>query len=203
VRKQITPTGRRVTGIVQGVDEMKILVAYETGHGSTEEIAEKMAEVLRQNGAEADLLRCRQAEDISGYDAFVLGSPIWANNTLGPFRAFVRKHSEELADKPKALFVTSGAAQNEKGKLQIENDVIPKVLASLSGDEPVAVGNFGGVIDFDKYAFGMRLVMKGIAKVVGGPTSGRHDYRDWDEISAWAKSVLDAFAQGHDGQSGD
>jgi len=180
---------------------MKILVAYETGHGSTEEIAAKMADVLRENGAEAEVLRCRQAEDISGYDAFVLGSPIWANNTLGPFRGFLHKHSEQLADKPKAVFVTSGAAQNEKGRLQIEKDVIPKVLAALPGSEPVAVGNFGGGIDFDTYAFGMGRVMKGIAKVVGGPTSGRHDYRDWDEISAWAKSVLDAFTQGHDAQS--
>lgn len=178
---------------------MKVLVAYETGHGSTKETAERIAETIREAGVEVDVVRCRQADDVSGYDAFVLGTPIWAQKALGPFRKFMRKHAELLAARPVAVFVTSGAASTEKGKADIASGVIPKVLADAPGLQPVSVGNFAGVLNFPAYNLPMRLVMKAISRSQGGPTTGRHDYRDWDEIIAWAKEVADAFARVCDG----
>lgn len=174
---------------------MKVLVAYETGHGSTRETAEKIAETIRAAGAEVDVVQCRQADDISGYDAFVLGTPIWAMKGMGPFRKFMRRNAELLAAKPVAVFVTSGAASTEKGKADIASGVIPKVLSDAPGLQPVSIGNFAGVLNFPAYNLPMRLVMKAIVRSQGGPTTGRHDYRDWDEISAWAKEVADAFAR--------
>lgn len=38
---------------------MKVLVAYETAHKSTAEVAEAIATTLREGGDEADVARCR------------------------------------------------------------------------------------------------------------------------------------------------
>ncbi len=182
---------------------MRVLVAYETAHGSTKEIAEKVAEALREAGMDADVGRCRQIGDVSGYDAFVIGTPIWGGKSLGPFRKFLRRNAEVLASAPVAVFIASGAATTEEGKADIAATAIPNVLADAPGVEPLSIGNFAGVIDFAAYNLPMRLIMKAILRSQGGPTTGRHDHRQWDEISAWAKDVADAFALGLGERSSD
>ena len=79
---------------------MKILVAYETGHGTTAEIAEAIGEVMREAAAEVDVVRCRKVEDVSGYDAFVVGSPIWGFKWLKPATVFLKKNGELLCQRP-------------------------------------------------------------------------------------------------------
>jgi len=174
---------------------MKILVAYETGHGTTAEIAEAIGEVMREAGAEVDVVRCRKVEDASGYDAFVVGSPIWAFKWLKPATAFLKKNAELLCQRPTAIFLTSGAAAEEKGKRMAMDKWVPKILSAVPDLEPVAIGNFAGVYSFPKYNIAMRAVMMAICKSQGAPTSGTVDYRDWDEIKGWAAEVHEAFGE--------
>ncbi len=172
---------------------MRVLVAYETGHGSTAEIAQTIGEVLEQAGLEVVVERCRQVADVSGYDAFVVGAPVWATKWLKPARAFLRENAHLLCERPTAIFITSGAASDGKGKQMAMRSYVPKVLAVAPGLQPVAMGNFAGVISFPKYSLPMRLMMKALCKAQGMPTSGIVDLRDWDEIRTWAKDVYEAF----------
>ncbi|MBA7710139.1 hypothetical protein ES703_119071 [subsurface metagenome] len=57
---------------------MKVLVTYASKYGSTAEVAEKVAEILRSKGLEVDLSRAKAVADISSYDAVILGSPFRA-----------------------------------------------------------------------------------------------------------------------------
>ncbi len=173
---------------------MKILVAYETGHGSTEETAEVIAEVMREAGSEAEVTRCRKVEDVSGYDAVIVGAPIWYEKWLAPAAKFLKQNAEALCRRPTALFLTSGTASDDKGKQSAEKYVakVPRLVPEL---EPVSVGNFGGVYNFPKYSIPMRAMIAAICKVRGLPTSGVHDYRDWDDIKAWAAEVHKLLAE--------
>ncbi|MCX9078211.1 MAG: flavodoxin domain-containing protein, partial [Candidatus Methanoperedens sp.] len=56
----------------------KILVAYASKYGATTEIAEKIGEVLRQGGIDADVLPAERVEALNLYDAVVLGSAVYA-----------------------------------------------------------------------------------------------------------------------------
>lgn len=175
---------------------MRVLVAYETAHGSTEEIAEAMAETLRECGAEADVKRCREVRDIAGYDAFIVGAPVWGGNWVKPARAFVRRFEQTLARRPVAYFHSSGAAGDPEQRdeiVRIMNERLPEYAPTV---EPVDVAALGGVIDYDRYNFALRMVMKAIVGRGGGPTSGRHDLRDWDVIRAWAQKVCRVFRDG-------
>ncbi|MGD9496790.1 MAG: flavodoxin domain-containing protein [Armatimonadota bacterium] len=172
---------------------MRILVAYETAHGSTAETAEAVAEVLRERGAHVDVMRCRTVRSVEGYDAFVVGAPIWAGNWLKPARAFVRRHEATLAAHPTAWFFASGAGGTQERE-KVEQEVTPRLREYAPMVTPVAVGSFAGVIDYAKYNFILRAMMRALAKKEGNPTEGRHDMRDWERIKAWAAEVHEQFA---------
>ena len=174
---------------------MRALVAYETGHGSTAEVAEAIAEVLRGKGAEVDVMRCRKVKEVASYDAVVVGSPIWVTKWLKPASRFLRRNEEFLSERPTAIFCTSGAAAEEKGKTEVMDSLVPKIRANAPSVQPVAIGNFAGVFSFPKYSFVIRAAIRAIAKAHGAPTKGIVDYRDWDEIRTWAAEVYDAFAE--------
>ena len=58
---------------------MKVLVAYATKNGSTQQVAAAVAMALRGRGAEVTLLPARAAgETVAGYDLVVLGAPLYS-----------------------------------------------------------------------------------------------------------------------------
>jgi menaquinone-dependent protoporphyrinogen oxidase len=59
------------------VAEISILVAYSSKHGATREIAERIAENLREAGQDADARPVREAGDLGDYEGFVLGSAVY------------------------------------------------------------------------------------------------------------------------------
>jgi flavorubredoxin len=63
----------------------KFLVAYATRTGSTQDIAELIAEGIRFSGAEAKVLNANQvktAEDLAGFDGYVFGSATYHGEML-------------------------------------------------------------------------------------------------------------------------
>ncbi len=173
---------------------MRILIAYETGHGTTEEIANVMGEVLREFEVEVDVARCRNVKDASGYDGYIVGSPIWAFKWLKPATIFVKKNANLLRAKPTAFFMTSGAAHKAEGKAMAEKEWVPNIANTVEGLTPIAFGNFAGCLSYPKYNLPMRLMMVAIAKRQGEPTSGIVDHRNWDEIRTWTRNVYDKLA---------
>ena len=174
---------------------MRVLVAYETAHGSTEEIAEAIAEALRECGAEADVARCREVRDVEDYDVFIVGAPVWGGNWLKPARAFVKRFDETLAERPVAYFHTSGAAGEPDQRDEVVRIMNERLPEYAPGVEPVDVAAFGGVIDYDSYNLALKLLLKAVIGREGGPTSGRHDMRDWEAIRKWSREMCGMFEE--------
>jgi menaquinone-dependent protoporphyrinogen oxidase len=61
---------------------MSILVAYASKHGSTQGIAERIAEQLRQLGKQAEARPVRAVEDLGSYEALVIGSAVYYGSWL-------------------------------------------------------------------------------------------------------------------------
>lgn len=56
---------------------MTLLVAYGSKHGSTQEVAEAVAERLRAGGREVDLRRAADVDDLTPYGGVVLGGSLY------------------------------------------------------------------------------------------------------------------------------
>jgi menaquinone-dependent protoporphyrinogen oxidase len=54
----------------------RVLVAYATKHGSTREIAERIGRTLPAAGLEASVVEARAVQDVTAYDAVILGSAL-------------------------------------------------------------------------------------------------------------------------------
>src|SRR5437868_11497529 len=62
--------------------QMTVLIAYASKHGSTQGIAERIAEKLRQLGKEAEARSVDAVEDPGSYEAFVIGSAVYYGSWL-------------------------------------------------------------------------------------------------------------------------
>src|SRR5213080_3991281 len=83
---------------------MTVLVAYASKHGSTQGIAERIAEQLRQVGKEAEARPVDAVENPGSYEAFVIGSAIYYGSWLKEAMEWVRRNRAALAQHPVWLF---------------------------------------------------------------------------------------------------
>ena len=175
---------------------MKALIVYGTRYGTATEIAEEIGKVMENEGAEVDLVDSRGLKDydISPYDLVVIGSGIkigkWTKGSL----KFLEKNKSALSNKKVALFVTCGAANDEKTIPEGQEKYLDNIAEKYLSGKTIALGLFGSVYDPNlKHGLMYKLATKFIIKKEldkrGIDTSKRVDYRDWDEIRAWARNL--------------
>jgi menaquinone-dependent protoporphyrinogen oxidase len=127
----------------------KWLVVYGSKYGSTQEVAQSIAD-----GLGADIANAATHPDVRPYDVVVIGSPIYGGEFLPSVRDFVRVNRPLLAKRKIATFITA-AAQWERsvGLTGEEDDLVftqqeyADGLARLAGGEVLNSRGFGGRLD--------------------------------------------------------
>jgi menaquinone-dependent protoporphyrinogen oxidase len=161
---------------------MKVLVTAASKHGSTRELAETIARVLEEHGLSAELVDMDEVDDLSGYDAFVVGSGIYLGNWLKEARRFIDAHAPELAQRPTWLFASGSIV----GEPPVADD--PNALRAGLVERLVETTNarehklFAGKLDMSK----LGLLEKA---AVRGAHASEGDYRDWDDAKRWATEI--------------
>jgi menaquinone-dependent protoporphyrinogen oxidase len=157
---------------------MRVLVAAASRYGSTVGIAEAIGRSLENAGLEVDVQPIDEAGRLTGYDALVLGSGVYAGRWLRSARRFVESHADEIAARPTWLFSSGPIGSPPK----------PEADAAVSLDEIIvrtrAQGHrvFAGKLEKSRLRFADRAVITAVRSAEG-------DFRDWDAISAWAREI--------------
>ena len=176
---------------------MNALIVYGTRYGTAAEIAEEIGNVMKNEGVEVDLVDSRGLKDcdVSPYDLVVVGSGIkigkWTKGSL----KFLEKNKSALSNKKVALFVTCGAANMEETMAEGQEKYLDEVALKYLSGKPVATGLFGSVYDPNAkqglmYKLATKFIIKKELDKQGIDTSKRLDYRNWDEIRAWARDLV-------------
>jgi menaquinone-dependent protoporphyrinogen oxidase len=165
----------------------RVLVAYATKYGATAGIAERIGEVLREAGFQADVLPVDQVGDLSAYGAVVLGSAVYIAQWRKEARVFLKDNVEALAERPVWLFSSGPTGEGDPLEL-LEGWRFPEGLQPLADQiQPRDIAVFHGVMPPpEEMKFLDREVMKRVKAPVG-------DFRDWEMIAAWAASIADAL----------
>jgi menaquinone-dependent protoporphyrinogen oxidase len=154
-----------------------VLVVYATKRESTHEVADAVADRLRELGHAVDVRPAAEAASLDPYGAVVIGGALYMGRWHHDARHFLSSHRDVLARLPVAVFAmgprTTAPADIEGSRKQLD-----AALAKEPQLEPISVAIFGGVIDPAKLRFPFRNM-------------GATDARDWDAIRAWADSVAD------------
>lgn len=169
---------------------MKILVAYASRHGATAEIAERIALGLRDAGMDGEARPAAEVDDLSPYDAVVVGSAAYTFHWLREARKFVERHQQALRERPVWLFSSGPLGTDlvdEDGNdvLELtrprEFDRYAKLIT------PRGERVFFGAWDPDAPAIG--FVEKSMQHLPGRAAMPAGDFRDWDSIDAWTLAI--------------
>lgn len=177
---------------------MRILVAFASRHGGTEGIADAVAAALREtavaaeNGAAegalspaahhlVDVLGVGDVEDVTGYDAVIVGSAVYVGRWMDSARRFVLAHASALRNRPVWLF-SSGP---------VGDPAVPDTEAADAAELAELVDAQG------TRTFAGRLRPAGLSLPERARIRDVHaaegDYRDWEEIREWAVDVAEAL----------
>ena len=157
------------------MDEKKVLIAYESKGGATEEAARKIAETLRSKfQLEVDLvdLKEQKPSDLAQYQNMVIGDGVRVGKVYDKALKFL---DNDLTGKKVAFFVSSAEAGTpgsyEKAKIKFAENT----LAKYPNINPVGWNAFGGRI-----------------RILGKTVS---DNTDLAKVEAWAEELGKKFTQ--------
>jgi menaquinone-dependent protoporphyrinogen oxidase len=163
--------------------QKKILIAYATRTGSTQEVAEAVAVTLRESGLEVDIQPMRNVRTLEGYGAVVLGAPLYMFHWHKDALSFLSRYREVLTDGlPVAIFASGPFAKGDEKEWQEVHKQLDQELAKFAWLKPIAVEIIGGKFDPAKLSFPLNLV----PALKQMPAS---DLRDWTTIRAWASNL--------------
>jgi menaquinone-dependent protoporphyrinogen oxidase len=158
---------------------MQVLVSVASRHGSTKEIGEAIAEVLRESGFVAEVRDPDDVEDVEPYGAVVLGSSVYVGRWAASARAFVDRFAGRVADRPVWLFSSGpvGAPPAPGG----DPDEVPALVQRMH-----ARGHrtFAGRLDKGDLALAERAVVALVQAEQG-------DFRAWRDVQDWAARIAE------------
>jgi len=176
-----------------------VLLVYASHDGQTRKITEYVATVIRARGHLVELLDAAhdsKHRDLSRFQAVVVGSPIRAQGYLRPVVQFIQAHRTALDGLP-TLFFSVGLALVSKthdGRAQTMQ-VVEKLVAE-TGWRPGRVELVAGALQYTRYNFLVRFVMRRISRKEGGDTDTSRDYEytDWSAVERFAVEFVEQLA---------
>jgi len=169
--------------------QKRILIVYSSGYGSTADVARFIGDQLIEKGAAVTVKSLPLKEKMSHYDAIIIGSAIRYDRWMKEARKFVKTNEQLLSKLPVAYFFNclTLARKNEES-LKHGQQYANKIFRLSDTVKPVSIGQFGGVLDFSKMPFILRIPFK-LMSLKAGLTEG--DYRNWQEISEWTNDLAE------------
>jgi menaquinone-dependent protoporphyrinogen oxidase len=183
----------------------RVLIAYNTKNGGSVGIGLKIREILIDSGYIVDLRYIPRIfnDDISGYDAYIVGGAIYWSMFMRDTREFLAKNTEIFKQKPTALYMVCGKMCNEFAP-KLEGDEAKWRKLSLDYLEPmfgtmpelkpalVDIGTFAGNIYF-KFMNLPEFMLMGLQMFRTGLKQGT--YVNLDKVGQWSKKIAAEFAK--------
>jgi menaquinone-dependent protoporphyrinogen oxidase len=185
----------------------KALIIYGTRYGATASTSEEIAETLRQKELEVQVVNAKEekVKDITPYDLIIVGSGIQMLRWTSEPEDFLKKHQKELASKKLALFVCCGFATDKK-KPELAEKARRKFLEEKAAKhhlQPVALGLFGGVYNYNKMPWFAKKAMNAdrprVAAAYKETEPGIYDTRDLNAIRGWAEELAKIASSHYEG----
>ncbi len=170
----------------------RILIAYATTDGHTPKICARQQQVLEQLGHSVQVLPLAQADalDLAGFDKIVIGASIRYGKHQPLVAQFITRHQALLESKPSAFFSVNIVARKPEKNTPATNPYLIKFLRQISW-KPKLLGVFAGKLDYPRYGFFDRFMIRLIMRMTQGPTDPKAviDFTDWQQVQAFAGSI--------------
>ncbi len=159
---------------------MRVLITVGSKHGGTRGVADELALDLVQEGVQVEVVAPAAVEDVTRYDAVVVGGALDAQRWHPEAQEFVLRHVEELRARP-VWFFSSGPLDERGTRVSVAP--VPQVFVLMKKVNARGHVTFGGRLEPEAKGFFAHLL-------------ARHhegDWRDHRQIRRWARALGDAL----------
>jgi menaquinone-dependent protoporphyrinogen oxidase len=178
-------TRARNAGADDGEMGARIVILYSTTDGHTRRICERLQRVIEGQGQQVTLVDVEAGPDfdLKPYDKIVIGARIRHGRHSPRVAEFVNRYREILADRPSAFFSVNIVARKPQRNRPETNPYVRKFLSQVSW-RPTQAAVFAGKLDYPKYGFWDRTIIRFIMWMTRGPTDPTTvvEFTDWRQV---------------------
>ncbi len=169
-----------------------VIMVYSTTDGHTLKICKRVQALIEEQGHTVTITELKPGAgiDLGPYDRIVIGASIRYGKHRPEVADFIERNVESLQSKPSAFFSVNAVARKPEKRDPDTNPYVRKFLQRISWQPPL-VGVFGGKIDYPKYGFVDKMMIRFIMWMTKGPTDPNSvtEFTDWDAVDAFARKV--------------
>jgi len=170
----------------------RTLLAYSTVDGHTLTICLRIKQSLEAAGHAVDLHEIGRGTDpdLAPFDRIVIGASIRYGKHRPAVFDFVEAHRDVLDHRPSAFFSVNVVAR-KPGKDTPETNPYIKAFRRKTTWSPTALGVFAGKIDYPRYDWVDRQVIRFIMWLTRGPTdpAATVEFTDWPAVDRFAQQI--------------
>lgn len=170
----------------------KILLLYSTTDGHTLKICTRLQEVIEQQAHQVTLAPVNESRDIDlgSFDQIVVGASIRYGKHSPLVLDFVNRNALLLDSKSNAFFTVNIVARKPEKNRPDTNPYMQKFLQQIAW-RPKELAVFAGKLDYPRYGFFDRMMIRFIMLMTNGPTDPKLvvDFTDWRQVEAFAQRL--------------
>jgi len=170
----------------------RILVLYSTTDGHTREICVRLQRQIENAGHQVVVVPVTEAPDIdlALFDKIVIGASIRYGRHRPAVHDFIKRNRAVLESRPSAFFSVNVVARKPEKNRPETNPYLQKFLRQI-GWRPRKLAVFAGKIDYPRYGFLDRLMIRLIMWMTHGPTDPTAvvEFTDWAQVEAFGRVV--------------
>ena len=167
------------------------LIIYSTTDGQTLEICQKIFSSLNVSES-SKIIHILEAEklDLNQFDKIIIGASIRYGKHKPELYEFIKTNVACLETKENAFFSVNVVARKPEKNTPETNPYMQKFL-ELSPWSPKKLAVFAGKIDYPKYNFIDKHMIRLIMWITKGPTNTKNTYEftDWNTVDEFSKQL--------------
>ena len=170
----------------------KILIVYSTTDGHTQKIGHFLQQALEQQKHRIELVSINDVANFDPmlFDKIVIGASIRYGKHSPQIYQFIKKNQHLLESKANAFFSVNLVARKPDKNQPDTNPYLRKFLKQINWN-PGELAVFAGKLEYPKYSFFDRLMIRLIMFITKGPTDPNTviEYTDWKQVEAFGRII--------------
>ncbi len=169
----------------------KTIMIYATTDGHTRKICDTLKEVLHKHDQPVDLINIEDFKgDLSPYERVIIGASIRYGVHDKKIIELINTRQAELEAKRTAFFSVNLVARKPEKSSPETNPYVVKFFKKITW-RPDLVETFAGMLEYPRYSFFDRTMIRLIMWMTKGPTDPKtvKEYTNWDKVAAFGEKL--------------
>ena len=170
----------------------KILILYASTDGHTRKICNRLQQVIEQQGHQVTSVSIDNESqvDLQAFDKIVIGASIRYGKHNPKITDFINRNKQLLDSKPNAFFSVNIVARKPEKNQPDTNPYLRKFLKKIAW-RPKELAVFAGKLEYPKYSFFDRTMIRLIMFITKGPTDPTAviEFTDWQQVESFGRVI--------------